>query len=313
MSSNVVSITGDLPAAVQAEMSEQTLSQAAVARESGVNSSALNRWLKGQYPGDNAAIDDKLSRWLDARQTRRSTQAQLPEAPAWVAAPSARAIMSALSYAQMAGDIAVVYGGAGVGKTLTAQHYRRQAPNVWIATMTPATAVLGSALERIALTIGLRPSGRAARIEGEIIEKLRDTQGLLIIDEAQHLGPRALEAVRSLQDATGVGVAILGNEIVYAQLTGGTRSMGFAQLFSRIGKRVRLTRPKKGDVEALLDAWVIGDKDARRLLHEIAKKPGALRAVTKTLRLASMFAAGGEAEQPNLKHIRAAWRDLGGE
>src|SRR5699024_622529 len=281
---SVVQLKNELAEAAAAEMEQYALSQAVVARESGVNSSAFNRWLRGQYPGDNATIDDKIKRWLDARLERRRTEATLPAAPAWVDTPSARQVLSALSYAQMAGDITVIYGGAGVGKTLAARRYKRQAPNVWIATMTPATSVLGSALERIALTVGLRPSGRAARIEGDIIDKLTGTQGLLIIDEGQHLCPRALEAVRSLQDATGIGVAILGNEIVYAQLTGGTRSMGFAQLFSRIGKRVRLTRPKAADVDALLDAWGINARDAQRLLHQIAKKPGALRGVTKTLR-----------------------------
>ncbi|ROO28227.1 AAA family ATPase [Salinisphaera orenii] len=317
--SNVVSLNpseqADLMAAVRDEMEAGSLSQAAVARETGLSASALNQRLKGVYRGDNAAVDAKLSRWLDARRERRSADAQMPEAPAWVQTPSARRIRSALSYAQIAGDIAVIYGGAGVGKTSTAHEYQRQAPNVWIVTMTPATAVVGAALERIALAIGLRPSGRASRIEGEIIERLQGTQGLLIIDEAQHLAPRALEAIRSLQDATGVGVAILGNQVVYTQLTGGNRSIGFAQLFSRIGKRVSLNRPTQADVDALATAWGVTATDAVRLLRDIAKKPGALRAVTKTMRLASMFAAGADADadQPTLEHIRSAYRDLGGD
>lgn len=299
--------------AVAREMGSRELTQAAVAREAGVHSSALNRWLKGAYTGDNEALAAKMRRWLDTRQSRRLSMATLPAAPDWVETPSARQILSALSYAQLAGDIATVYGGAGVGKTLTARHYRTSAPNVWITTMTPATAVVGSALERVALTLGLRPAGRASRVEGDIIERMRDTQGLLVVDEAQHLGPRALDAMRALHDATGVGVTFMGNEIVYAQLTGNTRSIGFAQLFSRIGKRVRLTRPRAGDVDALIDAWGVHERDAANLLREIAKKPGALRGVTKTLRLASMFAAGDGVEQPTLGHIRVAWRDLGGE
>lgn len=303
----------ELIVAVQAEMETNSQSQAGVARESGISSSALNQWLKRVYKGDNPAIDTKMLRWLEARRERRHTDSQLPAAPAWVETPSARRIRSALSYAQMAGDIAVIYGGAGVGKTVTAQEYAGQAPNVWIVTMTPATAVVGAALERIALAIGLRPTGRAARIETDIIERLRGTQGLLVVDEGQHLAPRALEAIRSLQDATGVGVAILGNQVVYTQLTGGTRSLGFAQLFSRIGKRVSLNRPTVADVDALIEAWGVTHKDAQKLMREIARKPGALRAVTKTMRLASMFAAGESADTPALEHIRAAYRDLGGE
>lgn len=315
--SNVVNLNSaeqaELIDAIRDEMDNAGLSQAAVARETGISPSALNQRLKGSYRGDNAAVDAKLQRWLDSVRERRSADAQMPQAPAWVATPSARRIRSALSYAQIAGDIAAIYGGAGVGKTSTAHEYQGQAPNVWIATMTPATAVVGAALERIALSLGLRPTGRASRIEADIIERLRGTQGLLIIDEAQHLAPRALEAIRSLQDATGVGVAILGNQVVYTQLTGGNRSIGFAQLFSRIGKRVSLNRPTDGDVDVLADAWGVTDKASIRLLREIARKPGALRAVTKSMRLASMFAAGADAGAPSIEHIKAAYQDLGGE
>lgn len=315
--SNVVTLNpseqADLISAVREEMDGAGLSQASVARETGLSASALNQRLKGVYRGDNEAVDAKLQRWLDARRERRSADAQMPEAPAWVQTPSARRIRSALSYAQIAGDISVIYGGAGVGKTSTAIEYQGQAPNVWIATMTPATAVVGAALERIAIAIGLRPTGRASRIEGEIIDRLQGTQGLLVIDEGQHLAPRALEAIRSLQDATGVGVAILGNQVVYTQLTGGNRSIGFAQLFSRIGKRVSLNRPVQGDVDALAAAWGVSDRKSVQLLREIAKKPGALRAVTKSMRLASMFAAGDAAAAPSFDHIKAAYADLGGE
>ena len=58
----------------------------------------------------------------------------------------------------------------------------------------------------------------------------------------------------------------------------------------------------------MLEAWGVQDAEARALLAEIAGRPGALRMLTKTLRLAAM-ATGGK---PDLKAVRAAWRDLGG-
>ena len=47
------------------------------------------------------------------------------------------------------------------------------------------------------------------------------------------------------------------------------------------------------------------------MLKEIADKPGALRGVTKTLRLASMFAKGAD-DQLSVGYIQAAWKELGG-
>lgn len=314
---NVVALTHGLEEEValaeraRAEMEEAGLSQAKAANEIGISDSAYSQWLAGKYKGDVTAVEAKVARWLESRAERAKLAASLPAAPAWVETHTAKRVLAGLSYAQMAGDISVIYGGAGLGKTSAAKYYAQNHPNVWLATMTSSTNTLGSALERVAIACGIRPtSTRASRIEADLVERLEETGGLLIVDEAQHLNTRALEALRGLHDATGVGLAIMGNEMVYARITGGRRAAEFAQLFSRVGKRVRLTRPAESDVQAILSAWSITDKPAREAVLEIARKPGALRGVTKALRLASLFARG---EAVLLQHIRAAWRDLGGD
>ena len=300
---------------VQNEATRAGLTQGAIAKEAGVSPAVVTRWLKGAYPGDVAAVDRKMARWLDARELRRQVDARLPEAPGWVDTPTSARILAALAYAQMAGDVAVIYGTAGLGKTAALKRQGVLSPNVWVVTMGPAFAGVASALQEVAETIGLREvPGRAARLHREIVQRLRDTRGLLAIDEAQHLSVPALEAMRALHDATGVGLALAGNETVYARLTGGSRSITFAQMFSRIGKRLHLTRPSAEDVRALAVAWGLARPEEQAVLVDIARQPGALRAVTKTLRLAGMFASG---EEPAVgiepKHLRAAWRDLGGE
>jgi len=37
-------------------------------------------------------------------------------------------VLAALAYAQIAGDIAIIYGGAGVGKTSAGRHYGQTSP-----------------------------------------------------------------------------------------------------------------------------------------------------------------------------------------
>lgn len=296
--------------ALQAE--DNTLTQAEIARQSGIGSTRLSQWLNGRYPGDNAALEQALARWVDAYQVRKMEARALPQAPEWVATPSAERITSALGYAQLAGDIAVIYGGAGLGKTTALRHYQTTSPNVWVATMTPCTAGAVPALEEVADALGIEMSGGAARLQRAIIRRMRGTMGLLVIDEAQHLSVAALDAMRALHDATGLGLALVGNESVYARMTGGNRAAYLDRLYSRIGKRVRLSRAVKGDIEALIDAWQIQVKECRQVLHEIAAKPGGLRGLTKVMRLASMFAAG-VGREVCCDDIRAAWRDLGGE
>lgn len=299
----------ELASQVAATMKAEGLSQAAAAQLIGVHKTRFNQWLKGSYRGDNSQVESAANRWLESRRQNEALNASLPAAPDWVETPSARAVISALGFAQMASTISVIYGGAGVGKTEAVSQYRQQSPNVWVATATPATSAPGPILTRIAQVLGIRATGAVHMIETNIIERLRDSRGLLVIDEAQHLNPRALDQIRQIAEGAGIGLALVGNEIVYTQLTGGNRSIGFAQLFSRVAKRVRLSRPKAGDIDALLDAWTISDAASRTLGHEIGKRPGALRGLSQTLRLASLFASG----KPSVTHIRAAWKDLGGD
>ena len=286
------------------------LSQARAAREIGISDSALSQWLAGAYAGDAAAVDAKVGRWLAARARRDALAHDLPAGPEWVDTPSGRAALAGLSYAQMAGCIGVVYGAAGTGKTKACRRYAADSPNVWIATMSPWTQTVHACLEQVALACGLRTvEFRSARIAAALVDRLRDTRGLLAVDEAQHLGTRALEGLRSLYDATGTGLALVGSDELYSRLTGGSRSGQFAQLFSRIGKRVRLPAATAADADALLAAWGIESGEVRKAARLIARQPGGLRGLDQALKLASVLARG---ETVTAEHIRAAWKDLGG-
>ena len=121
----------------------------------------------------------------------------------------------------------------------------------------------------------------------------------------------------------------MGGESLYVRLTGGSRSAEYAQLFSRIGRRVRFSRAGQGDVDALLAAWGLSDAAVRAAALDIARRPGALRGLTKTLRLAALLASGSPppadektdaagsprraAAKIELRHVAAAQKDLTGE
>lgn len=300
----------DLREAIRAAMSrDKRMSQALLAKEAGISAATLNQWLLGKYQGDNEGIDAKLRLWLEADQTRRAAGSAMPLAPGFVMTPTAQRVLGALSYAQMAGDIAITYGGAGLGKTTACKHYRESSPNVWIATMKPSTSGVVTCLQKIAEALNLDAGGGASAIASRICKRVSDTHGLLVLDEAQHLSVQALDEVRALHDETGIAIAFVGNDGVFARMAGGRNAQQLDRLYSRVGKRLSLRQSTEADIDALITAWGIDDTKCRATLVEIARRPGALRTLTKTLRLASMYAAA-EGRSPCCQDVRAAATEL---
>ncbi|MBF0546197.1 MAG: AAA family ATPase [Candidatus Riflebacteria bacterium] len=290
----------------KALMAEFGLSQNQASKEIGVSGAMLNQWLSGKYTAE-AKSEQKICRWIEFKTEKLKINA-FPDDPDWQATPTGKKIINVLTYAQMARDIAVIYGSAGIGKSKTIEHYSNLNPSVWVVTMNKTIKNLNIAMQLIAETVGVKISGSptAFKFFRPLVNALKGTNGLLIIDEAQHLNLGSLEAIRGLHDESKIGIALVGNESVYGQLTGGKRSAEFAQLFSRVGKRLRLVKPHSEDILAIAKTFGIESKIECDFLKDIGTREGALRGLIKTLRLASLTAYGAK-EKVSLNHIQEAW------
>jgi DNA transposition AAA+ family ATPase len=290
---------------------DKKLSQSALSKEAGISAATLNQWLARKYAGDNENIDTKLKLWEEADKARRAAGSLMPKAPNFQALPTATRVLSALAYVQMAGDIGAIYGGAGLGKTSACMHYQASNPNVWLVTMTESSSGLVTALQEICEELSLGTEGGAREMSKRIRRKVRGTNGLLLIDEAQHLGVQALEEIRQIHDATGIAVALVGNEGVFSRMAGGRGAERLDRLFSRVGKRLALRQSTEADVLGLVKAWGVLDAKCHSTLLQVARGAGALRTLTKTLRLAAMNAAA-EGRAVCCEDVRAAAAELGG-
>ena len=295
--------------AVRQVMDDESLPQTLIAREVGMPYGTLTAWLGGSYQGRNDLKAAEVQKWLRARKVRAETQAMAPAAPRFVATPTAGAFLAIFQQAQHMPDFAVVVGAPGVGKSSSACHYTRTNPNVFKIVAHPILSSPKALLEELSRVIGTHQAGALHRIQRGLVQKLRGTNALIMVDEAQHLTPVALDQLRSIHDEAEIGIVLLGNPAVYGRLEGQGRSAQFAQLFSRVGMRMSRPKPQKGDIDALLDAWAVEGATERQLLHTIARKPGALRGMTKALKLAHMLAAADKA-RPDASHIREAYERL---
>ncbi|MDC7984847.1 AAA family ATPase [Rhodoplanes sp. TEM] len=288
-------------------------SKSEVARRSAVPLGTLSPWYDGTYTGQTDAITERVVKWLDSVEEMKTAAAAIPEAPGYVTTPTSQSVVDTLLYAQMMPEMVIVTLGAGMGKTTTARHFAESRPNVFLVTMRPTTAGTHAMLQELAIALDVteRNPGRLDRSIGQRLKR-NGRHTLLIVDEAQNLSDLSINQLRYFLDEYGCGIALLGNDEVFSRFGRGEPKPGHGQIHRRIGKRVHRLSPQHADVEALLDAWSIEDREARRLLHGIARKPGALGQVDKTIRLATIMAAT-RGQPLAIDHVRAAWADRSGE
>ncbi|HIH3110053.1 TPA: AAA family ATPase [Escherichia coli] len=286
------------------ENEETTFKQ--IALESGLSTGTISSFINDKYNGDNERVSQMLQRWLE----KYHAVAELPEPPRFVETQTVKQIWTSMRFASLTESIAVVCGNPGVGKTEAAREYRRTNNNVWMITITPSCASVLECLTELAFELGMNDAPRRkGPLSRALRRRLEGTQGLVIIDEADHLGAEVLEELRLLQESTRTGLVLMGNHRVYSNMTGGNRTVEFARLFSRIAKRTAINKTKKADVKAIADAWQINGEKELELLQQIAQKPGALRILNHSLRLAAMT-AHGKGERVNEDYLRQAFREL---
>lgn len=299
---NISDIRAELRTLVENE--ETTFKQ--IALESGLSTGTISSFINDKYNGDNERVSQMLQRWLE----KYHAVAELPEPPRFVETQTVKQIWTSMRFASLTESIAVVCGNPGVGKTEAAREYRRTNNNVWMITITPSCASVLECLTELAFELGMNDAPRRkGPLSRALRRRLEGTQGLVIIDEADHLGAEVLEELRLLQESTRIGLVLMGNHRVYSNMTGGNRTVEFARLFSRIAKRTAINKTKKADVKAIADAWQINGENELELLQQIAQKPGALRILNHSLRLAAMT-AHGKGERVNEDYLRQAFREL---
>jgi len=286
-------------------------SRGEIAKRSGVSAGTLYPWLDGTTKGRYDTTAERLRKWLDSVEELSVAAARVPAAPGFVELPTSRKMIDTLLYAQMMPEMVIVNLGAGLTKTITAKHYADNRPHVFLVTMRPTTASTNNMLRELCEVFDIRERD-PAKLDRAIGEKLKRNgrNTLLIVDEAQELTDQAVNQLRSYLDLYGVGIALLGNEELYSRFGGSKPKPAYAQLHGRTGMRLQQLQPSDDDISMLLDAWQLDDPALRRLATAIARKPGALRQMTKTLQLAGIYAAG-EQRDISIDDVKAAIRNRG--
>jgi DNA transposition AAA+ family ATPase len=285
-----------------------------VASRIGMPDGTFSQWFSGKYDGRLETQNEKVERWLASVEEMAGMAATVPVSPGFIHTRTAHEITQTLVFAQMMPDLVTITAAAGTGKTCACRQFSVSRPNVFMVTMSPHTKTVHGMLVELATALNITQHNPAKLVRA-IGRRLLNNGGgsLLIVDEAQNLVDSAVDQLRHFVDIYSCGVALVGNEEIYSRFARTTDGPSYAQIRRRIGKRVKLAKPRAEDINALLDAWAITDQETRKVLTGIGMKDGALGQIDKTIKLASMTATGA-GEPLNAAMIRAAWsnRDVEG-
>ncbi|EJX8503023.1 AAA family ATPase [Salmonella enterica] len=203
-------------------------SQGQVARAIGRSSATMNQYVQGKYNGDIADMEERIGHFL--RRVREKQNA-LRIDERFVSTPTASKGLEVLSYAHLESEICVLFGAAGLGKTMILKEYARRDSNVIFIEADPGFTAR-TLLEELCGRLRLSKNGNIHALIEVCVEKLKDSGRLLVIDEAELLPYRALEVIRRLHDKAGIGVVLAGMPRLIVNLKG--KRGEYAQLYSRV-------------------------------------------------------------------------------
>ena len=171
-----------------------------------ISSSTLSQWFNNKYPGDVDNIDKLISEFL-AREEELGAEQYL-EVP-FVEIRNSEIVFETAKICRKTKEIAVIYGNAGVGKTKAIKEYCKYNRDVVLIEADPkyTEKILFRELCRV---LNLPSTGSVWDMFNSVVNELKDTTRLMIIDEAEQLPIKALDLIRRIWDKTNIGIILLG-------------------------------------------------------------------------------------------------------
>ncbi|MDP0395699.1 AAA family ATPase [Glaesserella parasuis] len=209
-------------------MERTKIGQKEVANKLGVSIATVSLYLRGEYDGNVEELNIKVEQFL-ARQKDKVLEYKV--SAEFVPTFTARQIMATIQEAHIEGDMCAVYGASGLGKTQAVLQYAKENTGVILieTNMSYTAKVL---LQKISEKLNLNNRGTLDQLFDGIVARLKGSERVIIIDEAENLPTRSLEFIRRIHDATKVGVALVGTERLLINLKG--RHNDLAQVYNRI-------------------------------------------------------------------------------
>lgn len=220
-----------------AHLEQHGIKRKQFALELGRSAPVISDWLAGNYAGRSDDIAREVNGWLEIDARRRRAKVQTN----FVMTAVAEALMDVARDISECGSIALAYGPAGIGKSMTAEAIAAEIPgSIYVLVGIDdggQHGIRGAIYE--AVTRNKRTKSTRERIE--IQERLMHSHRLIVIDQAHKMTDSAIEYLFDLHDRTGCPVLLIGTAKIGERLSR-DRDPRFGQLYSRVSIRCNLVK-----------------------------------------------------------------------
>lgn len=264
-----------MKAKLQHYIEQQGMTQAQIANAIGKSVAVVNQYLKGTYKGKVEEIDQAVARLLERHQDkvveRRFNSAFAPTSVA-------ERCLDAATVAHVEGEVSVIIGAAGLGKTKALERYVELNPETIFIEVDPSYSpkVL---LKTFCQQLSINEIGSNHDLFTLITNKLGKGR-LIIVDEAELLSTKCLEYIRRIRDKSKCGLVLAGMPRLIINLKGKYGEL--AQLYSRVGVCCDLGNALDAEDIALLAQTGLGTTEFNELLFKVSK--GNARRLNKLMR-----------------------------
>lgn len=240
----LVKFNEGLRARLQAYKESEGIVLKVLASRIGSNEAAVSRYLEGKPTGDVAKLEARILDHLDADSRRRTWNEMYFETRA---VDTCKLVFDII---RESGDVGLVHGPAGIGKTTACKAYAKDHRTVIFFT---AMQGRGSCWDIIKAICGHLPNPRSEEDKrlkkvDWVMTKLAGSGRLVIIDNAQRISVGGLRWLMDFNDTTGCPVALVGNPEVMDKIRDND------QMSSRIGFKQDIADMIEADKTWLDDA-----------------------------------------------------------
>lgn len=257
------------------------LNQTQISRAVGVAPAAISMYLKGTYKengGNYETIEPKIKAFLDAEDEKAKRDELIIE---FVQTRTAQRVAEVMRDAHLDGEVVVVSGQAGLGKTQAVKAYCTSQPAAILVEANPSFNALVM-MRKLAEACKLNSNGSINDLYELICERLKGSGRMIVVDEAENLPLRALELLRRLQDETGCGLAMVGMPTLVANLRG--KHGHLAQLYSRVSLHLNLGDTLPDDELEIIARKALPQADDDTIAALVKHSNGNTRRMSKIMR-----------------------------